>query len=341
QYKPNEVFDLTYDLLYSDYKIQEDQNQAWYGGNNWGNWAGGNVGSYTDPVIVNGDLIGATTAYSEITSVIARYEEDKTLLVTGLNGRWRLEDWTIAADLSYSSAERSNLWRSIQMNYYPTSMTWLLTEDPSIRVSEQPDTAFYTPEFGEATPGRLKDEMTSAAVDFTRSFGGDFWTTLQFGARYADRTKSEATGYSQYPAPLTGVTIDGSTLTAYNFKNFDIPVMLNGDFDSLLQTVYGANAANIDPESIAYNSDVQEKVWETYVQGNFDTTFINAPVNGNIGVRVVNVDSQSAGESRSGGGWFQDIVTGDWIEFPLEVTVAEGGVTYTKVLPSASVKVEL
>jgi TonB-dependent receptor len=341
QYRPNENFELTYDLLYSKYKIQEDQNQAWYGGNNWGNWAGGNTGSYTNPVIIDGDLVGATTAYSEITAVVARYEEDKSLLVTGLNGKWTYDNWTVSADLSYSTAERSNLWRSVQMNTYPDSMTWLLTEDPVITVSQQPDTATFTPEFGEATPGRVKDELSAGQLDFKRDFSGDFWTNLMFGARYADRTKQEATGYGQYPAPVAGVTIAGSSLEAYKFKNFNIPVMLNGDFDSLLQTAYGANAVNPDPDGLRFNSEVSEKVWEAYVQANFETTFIDAPVSGNIGVRVVDVDSQSAGESRSGGGWFQDIVTGDWIEFPLEVTTATGGVSYTKVLPSASAKIEI
>ncbi|MDC7675348.1 TonB-dependent receptor [Asticcacaulis machinosus] len=339
QYRPNANFELTYDLLYSKYKIKEDQNQAWYGGNNWGNWAGGNINSYTNPVIVDGDLIGATTAWSEITAVVARYEEDKSLLVTGLNGKWTYDKWTVSADLSYSSAERSNLWRSVQMNAYPASMTWLLTEDPSITVTQQPETLSFAPEFGEATPGRVEDELTAGQLDFKREFSGDFWTELMFGARYADRTKQEASGYGQYPAPLS-VTIAGSSLQAYKFNNFNIPSMLNGDFDSLLQTAYGANAVNPDPESLKFNSEVSEKVWEAYVQANFESTFIDAPVSGNIGLRVVDVDSQSAGESRSGGGWFQN-PDSSWTEYPLVVTTAEGGVSYTKVLPSASAKIEI
>ncbi|MDC7685111.1 TonB-dependent receptor [Asticcacaulis sp. BYS171W] len=339
QYRPNANFELAYDLLYSKYKIQEDQNQAWYGGNNWGNWDGGNVGSYKNPVIVNGDLIGATTAWSEITAVIARYEEDKSLLVTGLNGKWTYDKWTVTADLSYSGAERSNLWRSVQMNTYPESMTWLLTEDPSIRVSQQPNTASFTPEFGEATPGRVKDELTAGQLDFRREMSGDFWTSVLFGARYADRTKREATGYGQYPAPLS-VTIAGSSLTAYKFKNFDLPVMLNGNFDTLLKTAYGANAVNPDPDALAFNSDVSEKVFEAYVQANFESTFGEMPLTGNVGLRVVDVDSQSAGESRSGGGWFQN-PDGSWTDYPLVVTTAAGGVTYTKVLPSASARLEL
>lgn len=338
QYRPNERFELTYDLLYSKYKIDEKQNQAWYGGNNWGNWDGANVGAHTDPVIVGGDLVGATTAWSEITAVVSRYQEDKSLLVTGLNGKWMLDNWTVSADLSYSTAERENIWRSVQMNYYPESMTWRLGEDPHISVSQQPDTATFAPEAGEASPGRVKDELTSGQLDLRRDFSGDFWTSLQFGARYADRTKSEAIGYGTNPAPLAGVTVDGSTLKAYEFKNFDIPAMLDGNFDSLLRTVYGANAVAVNPGSLPFNAEVSEKVWEGYVQGNFDTIFINARAVGNVGVRVVDVESLSTGDSTVS--QWVEVTPGNWVEQSV-VTRVSAGVSYTKVLPSASVSLEV
>lgn len=337
QYRPNAQFELTYDLLYSKYKIQEDQNQTWYGENNWGNWAGGNTGNFSNPVIVNGDLVGATTAWSRLMPVVARYAEDKSLLVTGLNGKWSSELWTVTADLSYSNAERENTWRAIKMEYYPSSMTWLLTEDPFITVTQQPETATLSTVAGTNDVGKVKDELTSGQLDFRREFSGDFWTSLQFGARYADRTKSEATGYTQAAGPVTG-SVNASTLTAYKLENFNVPAMLKGDFDALRTQVYGANAFSLSPDQIAYNSEVSEKVGEAYVQGNFASTFIDAPVTGNVGLRVVNVDSQSSGDSRTS--VWVEATPGNWVE-RVTLTPTTGGVSYTKVLPSASVKVQV
>ena len=42
--------------------------------------------------------------------MIAKYTEDKDLLVTGVNGKFETESWTMTADLSYSNAERNNRW---------------------------------------------------------------------------------------------------------------------------------------------------------------------------------------------------------------------------------------
>lgn len=269
--------------------------------------------------------------------VVARYAEDKSLLVTGLNGKWSSELWTVTADLSYSNAERENTWRAIKMEYYPSSMTWLLSEDPFITVTQQPETATLSTVAGTNDVGKVKDELTSGQVDFRREFGGDFWTSLQFGARYADRTKSEATGYTQAAGPVTA-SVNASTLTAYKLENFNVPAMLKGDFDALRTQVYGPNAFSLSPDQIAYNSEVSEKVGEAYVQGNFASTFIEAPVTGNVGLRVVNVDSQSSGDSRTS--VWVEATPGNWVE-RVTLTPTSGGVSYTKVLPSASVKVQV
>ncbi len=343
QYRPDEHFQLSYDLLYSNFKISEDQNQQWYEGN-WGNWAGGNTGGYTNPVIVNGDLVGARTDYSTVTSVIAQYNEDKDLIVTGLNGRWTYDQWTVTADASYSKAERSNLWQAVKMQYYPATMDWMLDgDDPFVKVSSEPQTESQSIEWvpGEYAPGRLKDELNAFAFDARRDLSGGILTSVQFGARYADRTKSEMTmanGQAQHKAGVTSLAT--SNFSSYEFKNFTVPSMLTGDFDKLVTAAYGAGALNFDPESVDYNSTVQEKVLEAYVQARYETSWFGKPTDGNFGLRAVSVDSKSAGESFSGGGWFQ-ILDGSWVEFPLVKTSAAGGSDYTKLLPSATARIEL
>ncbi len=343
QYRPDENFQLTYDLLYSNFKISEDQNQQWYEGN-WGNWAGGNTGGYTNPVIVNGDLVGARTAYSTVTSVIAQYNEDKDLIVTGLNGRWTYDQWTVTADASYSKAERSNLWQAVKMQYYPATMDWMLDgDDPFVKVSSEPQDNAQSIEWvtGDYAPGRLKDELSAIALDARRDMSDGFLTSVQFGLRFADRIKSEmtmATGQAQHKTGVT--TLATSNFDSYEFKNFEVPSMLTGDFDTLVTAAYGSGALDFDPNSVDYNSTVREKVLEAYVQGRYETTLFGRPTDGNIGLRAVGVESDSAGESFSGGGWFQDL-SGNWAFYPLIQTSANGGSDYIKLLPSATARIEL
>lgn len=342
QWRPTDNFEVTYDLLYSKFKIDEHQNQQTY--NDWGNWAGGMVGKFTNPVLIEGDLVGATTAFDNVTSIVAQYTEDKDLLVTGLNGRWTSDLWTIRGDVSFSQAERSNLWQAARVRYQPTSMTWYLAgDDPFVTVSEEPNTVAQSVNQtnGEAGPGRIKDALGAAAVDMRRDFSGDFLSSIDFGARFARRTKYEATAGPVQAFALPGVTtLPTSFFRSYKFKNFNLPTMLDADFDTFVTAAYGAGALDYDPETIAFNSTVREDVMEAYIQGNYETTLFGKTTDGNFGFRAVNVDSLSNGESLSGGAWFQD-VNGNWAFYPLVSTIATGGTDYTKILPSVTARIEL
>ncbi len=90
------------DALWSQYEIKENQFQAWYGNNITGNWAdsgsgpcGWNCGAYNGPGssydIVNGTVVAANmvNAYPNYQSEIARYKEQHTLAVAGLNAAWQ------------------------------------------------------------------------------------------------------------------------------------------------------------------------------------------------------------------------------------------------------------
>ncbi len=347
QYRPSSNYELNFDLLYSKYEISEDQNQAWYGSNNWGNWAGGNTGSYTNPIVSNGDLIGATTAWSELDSIIAKYTEDKTLIVTGLNSKWRGDDWTFAVDLSYSSAERFNLWQAVKMAYWPSSTTWLLSETPMISVSSAPLSNAQNAQNGSADPGRLKDELSAIALNYSRDVSQGIINSYEVGLRYSDRTKLSTSGYNISKLPtISGGIVPSNLLSQYKFNNFNVPNMVYGNFETLSKAIYGANALDNDPKKIGYNSEVSEQVFEAFAQANYATELGSIPVNGSFGVRVVDVNSESAGDSYSGGDWFQTytsagLPTGNWNFYPLVKTTAMGGINYTKVLPSFVAKFAL
>ncbi|MBW8733975.1 MAG: TonB-dependent receptor [Asticcacaulis sp.] len=343
QYKPTDSFQLGYDLLYSDVKIDENQDQAWWGDGVWGNWDGGNYANYTDgaahagkdATIVNGDVVAATVTWAGDRSVVARYTEDKTLLVTGLNGQWKTGPWTVSADASYSKAERFNVWRAAEFQYWPNYMRYDFTGKPAVTVSSDPDDNWQTPANGQFETGRVGDDLKALHVDVRRNLGGTF-TALLFGARVSDRTK-ESGDVSGTVSPSSGSFDPKTLLTAYRFKNFDIPTMLTGDFGTVARAIYN-NGFDFDPHATPVSDRIEEKVAEAYAEGTYDTTFASVPLDGNIGVRVVDVTSTSHGTSTELGAWVETPPgSGVWVQ-QMAVTSVSGGTGYTKVLPSATAR---
>jgi iron complex outermembrane recepter protein len=127
------------DILFSDYRIHENQLQVWY--SNWSDWSGTsdnsvwNPGYWTDysdgitsartsvcngwgaagygcvagkdnPNVTtkNGVVVGGTTSSSRVYNVIALYSERHALAVGGINLEYTEGSWDVRADFSHSEA---------------------------------------------------------------------------------------------------------------------------------------------------------------------------------------------------------------------------------------------
>ncbi|MGN6209750.1 TonB-dependent receptor [Asticcacaulis sp.] len=346
QFKPTDNFQLSYDLLYSDIKIHELQDQAWYGDGAWGNWDGGNYSNYTDgatasgqaPVInSNGDVVAASVAWAGDKSVVARYTEDKTLIVQGLNGKWTSEHWTVSADASYSKAQRYNLWAANELAYWPSLMTYDFRDKPVITVSSAPEDNTQTAQTGQTSLGAVTDELSAVHLDFERHLDSGLFKSILFGVRASDRTKALGS-LNGTVSPIIGAVPD-YLLSGYSFKNFNIPTILTGDFGALATHLYGTSF-DIDPKTTPITDRVKEKVSEAYLEGTYATTIGGIPVDGNIGVRVVDVDATSSGTSTVAGNWVESPPgSGVWVQ-EMVTTPVTGGASYSKVLPSATARLD-
>ncbi|MDR3508483.1 MAG: TonB-dependent receptor [Caulobacteraceae bacterium] len=319
QWKPTNNFELTADVLYSDVKIDETQNQAWYGANNtWGDWGGNNANNW-DPyyagagsfTLQNGDVVGGTQAgtpdwqRAAVTNAIAHYTEDKKLVATGVNGVWTNDNWKVRGDLSYSEAHRTNTWEAILSRNAtsPSSMSFYTGTGgaPWVTASSSPaDVNSQVPLYGEADgPEHLNDALGAAQLDFTRNLHGDFFTGVDFGARYSNRIKSHDL-YQWYPAPIVGV-IPSGLLSNFNANGLNVPALLDGDFNKLAAAVYGGgfNSSNAVFQKASYWR-VRETDSEAYAKVNFKHDLGSIPMAGNIGVRVVSVWVQSQGYEQVG-----------------------------------------
>jgi iron complex outermembrane recepter protein len=325
-------FELNIDAMYSKFDIDEDQNQAWYGRNNiWGNWANGNAACYNDPLsdytVVGNTVVGATLAgdncWASVTNVIAKYQEDKDLLVAGANAKWTAGTWTINADLSHSEAERTNRWAAFRSEVYAPSMTFDTSagNTPSLSTTFDPADPAAQSAPGWLTgisdgPDNLQDELSALRLDFSREFEDKF--TLSFGARASDRSKNFFERYEEHTSTVAG-NLPATLFSSYSVTEFDAPPLLNGDFQELADFVYGGMP--IDPDTVVQGSiwGVDESVLEGYVKIRFEGSIGSKTLNGNFGVRVVRTETESTGFGSTNGGALQ----------PVDISN-----TYTEMLPS-------
>lgn len=341
QYKPTDHFELKADALYSKIKITEVQDQTVWGANNWGNWntgtgnIGWNDGTYNAPgasyTLINNTVVAAKLPYSSVQTVLAKYSEDKDLFAGGVNGKWTGDQWTVAGDLSYSKAKRSNTWKAVRFEAWPdwTSFDWRAGVTPTITTSQDSIKLSQTADLAGSHDGpeHLNDELKAVALDFTRDLGEGVIKSVQFGARTSDRTKDH-TSFSFAPT-ATGATIPTSLLTAYKLsEGANVPALLTGDIDKIAAVAYGANAFALSnmSEKLAERWSVNEKVYEGYGKLNFAADGVaGAWVTGNIGARVVHTETSSDGMQQDTASAFKAVTVDN---------------DYTDFLPSANAKLD-
>jgi iron complex outermembrane receptor protein len=212
-WRASETLTIKLDALWSQYEINEDQFQAWYGNNITGNWANGNSAMYNAPgnsyEIVDGSVVAADLngAFPNYESSINNYSERHTQIVTGLNAEWKTGAWENSIDLSYSEAQRKNRWEAIYLSdVYPPNLSF------DIQAGQTPFGA--TPGFNPADPAiqsaggfrsnsgsnvngtgqsdgpeETNDFIAAIAADFTRNFEGSTLSNIKFGVRASEREK--------------------------------------------------------------------------------------------------------------------------------------------------------
>lgn len=329
--------DVKLDGLYSKVKIRENQNQTWF--NNWAYsiytdyphcLTSGDpqcINPYTTPgssyTIVDGDVVAGTLANSnlEVDHVIGRYEEDKTLAATGLNGKWTGDKWTATGDLSYSQAKRDNNWRAVWFGSNPSTVSFDFRDGVTPSITTSADAPAWGVNGSNAGPEHLRDEITALAASARRQFDGSAFTALEFGARVADRDKK----HDNHSWTQSGFS---SPISAYNglyysfaMPDLKVPALTGGDLNSIAQIAFGGFSQPADADQPLDHWKVKETVKEAYTKAVYDSNAFGTHIAGNIGVRVVRVNTTSTGYDSIGGA---------------PATPVSQGKSYTDVLPSAT-----
>lgn len=309
QFRPSDGVELKYDALYTEFHIDEEQNQTWY--QNIGNWDNGEAGGYSDATIVDNRAVAITSNQwtGDIRHVIAAYDQTNSVFSQGLNMEISaIDGWLIEADLAYSLAERENWWNAIYLDEFGHEFSYDLRGTPSATVpvgspASMPENSdLGVDDWNEGST--LEDESLSFALDFNKTIGKGDFASIDFGFRVADREKEVI--WSDY-------NISGGLGVQWSWDT-QIPAQTSDDFFSsytvgAIETSPFLNASsyNATAEELFGDSDFSElanvnvgRYWKVsedtqalFVKANFEGTMGGVEYNANAGLRYVNMATES------------------------------------------------
>ncbi|MEW6997787.1 TonB-dependent receptor [Colwelliaceae bacterium BS250] len=355
EWEVNDDLKVTVDGLYS--KFEADGPVAAIGVNLWPDLA--NVQVTSDG---NGNPIHMETANASLEPANARenyWNETKNL---GLNIDYKVGDFIINADLSYSNAPSFNVWENIthdsQQNV-PVVYDWATGSGGSPAIYIDPSVDYQSSEgrkivqYGKAGLNNAENTITALKLDVNYEVDGDFISSIDFGTRLAEMEMERKFNAQQ-------VWMDGIDAEMFA-SDFPLPKIYSdlGLGDRPNNWIYArpqdvgayleANGLLPENERDAndYNNsyEISEKTYAFYAKMNFYGNLGSIPFQGQAGVRYVKTELESDGFELDDMEVVTDPETGiiTKISIPDDAgyvpTSAEND--YDHILPSVSINFEL
>ena len=349
QFRPSDAIDIRYDVLYSEFDMNIEQDQTWYQGT--GNTNNLQAGFYSDVEVVDGLALAATAQSPvpgcihrpdpsipgsipqcfDIRHVVSLYDQENSVFTQGLNLEFSGDSIRVDADIAYSKAERKNYWHGLYFDDRNATFSYDFRGKPSVSVpagsaSAQPETAQLvvvdcntgfcgTLNDNENQGSDLEDESWSYQLNINKSLDAGHLSSVDLGIRYSDRNKEVV--WEQFKMPRGGdnpaqVLPDG--FVSYTLSALDTSPLLTAPSFKTAVNMFGGldfSLAEIDEERYW---KVSEENLAGYVKANFEGSIGSSSYyTANVGVRVVDVGTDSS-----------------------DIRGAAIGNDYTEVLPSAS-----
>lgn len=341
EWAPTDRLNLKYDLFYSQFDIEEREDQFWFDG--WGNWGGSNNWSYNNsssaPVVitkpngsqqlVGGSLLTWDDALDGVLNNAAWFQENE-LISTGLKADWQGDVWAVSADIGYSEASIKSRWVNVKSAFLgdaPQDISWLNT-GKQLQVwapDAISDTANYAISRLDVDKDRdLTDKMVSVKLDFERGIEWGVFESLSFGGRYSDRDKdNDVISWQQ-----TALANHGLSDYAFNYAiggDFVAPTLIGfKDWNAVVQQGFGGIDDRSQYQKQGADRAASWKVEETnsaaYAMLKMSGDLGSIPYTGNVGIRYVHTSSTSSGHQ--------------YIENTGEFSPEVVDHSYSKILPS-------
>ncbi|MES3021845.1 MAG: TonB-dependent receptor [Pseudomonadota bacterium] len=314
---------ITGDVYYSKSDIYEPELSHWSGGT--GSWEGGQAADYSNPVVQGGHIVGATVRNVGLTTNDALWTQDMNTLAGGINGKFKIGNWKVDADLFASSSERESQWRDLrQYSNNSATVNWSMPGGGKFAYAWGQDTGnpanFGNAELHISNYEHLRDRLNGVHLNAARDVEAGILSKIKFGARLTDREKS----FEQANWNFTGGASKALPASAYEA----VPVAGLSTFLGLRDwngTVLGAFGPDaFNPDGRARDAlagwTVKERNAALYAQGDLEGKLGGMSFRGNAGVRLVRTSQVGEGA---------EVLNG--VNKPTSVTSS-----YTKVLPSVN-----
>jgi iron complex outermembrane receptor protein len=333
EYKPNKDLHSQVDLYYSKFKqrtqgreLQANLMPDWSGnGTADGPVSGGPIYSNIKTTTIGNDPIVVSGAVSNIDPFIfTRYgKRDDSVAALGWNTTYKLADWKLTGDVSYSKAKRDE-----QVGEAYASAT-TLTGFSSFNANIGSGFSQYTPALnygsggalqlrgisawdnlngvgaaGSLSPITVNDDMKALRLSARRDFSWGPFTSVDGGINFTDRSKDTYRTQTVYALKAGTSCIGGQDVCApipngilqpnVDLGFVGIPSLVSFDMLSAIASgVYNSGQTNI-ASAPGRIWDVKEKVTTAYAKLGLEFN-AGIPVHGNVGVQMVNTRQQSGG----------------------------------------------
>lgn len=321
----------------------------------------------TDAVLSGNNMVGGTvsgdgTTNFAVFTVNDNDSREAEVLSYGLNAEWKLDQWTVSADLSYSESDgdfqnggtRALLYNDTSVANPVRSPESISYENNGLSPADFFAAQDYTSlnrialtEVGQ-WPFITHNEISAQKIDVKYELEGGFIESVEAGIRNSSREytgKRGQEGYgsefgnhpSEFPIQLTA---DMVKVVKFGGELKGMPDFLAIDFDEAVAAVEQARGRDWNPVAnwsnnwtMIQSGTVTEDVLAGYVMANFATELGATPVTGNLGVRVVESDQSSDGYLQIGAGAGvpitdeRGVVSNDYVTNTM-------GQKYTDYLPS-------
>ena len=365
EFQPSEKLHMLLDAYHSDFQELQTIQRMEYGTV----WAGATL---TNPGPAEQDRVQSGDFPNVPFVVIENYNNDRDAKVDsiGLNTEIQFDDnWSMNADLSWSSVDRSDLRLESTAGLGTNNDPALLPPTDSVSFTTDGDgithltptldysdynTVFLTDPGGWGGGQRrsgfvgapdISEEIAAVRVAVSRKMEG-FLSGVDFGVNYADRTKKKnqfqsnlwLTGnisHAVVPEDFrTGIADSKFFGSPYGIISYDALGLYRSGFWQPINSIDDPNANSGDRVNNVMNTwEVNEKLTTAYVKFDLETELGSLPLTGNIGVQAIQADQTSELHLTN------TPIPAGTVDLP--ITVVSVGDKYTDILPSLNLALEL
>jgi iron complex outermembrane receptor protein len=318
QWKPNDWYEGTIDLFYSQFKKTEVKTGLEFG-TQWG----GNPQPILQPgYTTNGNGTITSSDWTNVKPVIRMDSNpiDDELLSWGWNNKFKINDhWSLTGDISFSRTNRDFDFLETYAGLIggPAGGGGGLT---TAHVELDPSGEFYNITFGTdlndpsnlqlidaggwGQDGYLKafnvnDRLWAYRVDAERKFDTGWLSSIEFGLNITDRDKHKSSDEAKLCLVACLNNIDSAPFPGspgdFGFGGLD--GLATYDAEQLLASGIYHLQPKFHPDIAKKNWSIAENLTTLYAQFNIDTDIGDMPLRGNFGFQYVTVDQSSEGFS--------------------------------------------